>query len=68
MNSPIEIMLFINYSLIKKEYLVLFIFFILALVLTLLIIGASYNLAVQNPELQKSFTRLWKEAWSSNIL
>ena len=53
MNSPIKIMLFINYSLIKKEYLVLFIFLILALALTLLIIGASYNLAVQNPELQK---------------
>ena len=53
MCNPIKIMLFINYSLIKREYLVLFIFLVLALVLTLLIIGASYTMTIQKPELQK---------------
>ena len=53
MNNPIKIMLFINYSLIKKEYLVLFIFLLLALALTLLVIGVSYSLTTQKPELEK---------------
>ena len=46
-------MLFINYSLIKKEYLVIFIFLVIALTLTLLIIVASYSLTIQKPEFQK---------------
>ena len=53
MNSPTKIMLLINYSLIKKEYMVLFIFLVLALILSLIIISASYSLTVQKPELQK---------------
>ena len=53
MNSTAKIMLFINYSLIKKEYTVLFIFLVLALALTLIIISASYSLTIQKPELQK---------------
>ena len=53
MNSPTKIMLFINYSLIKKEYTVLFIFLVFALALTLIIISASYSLTIQKPELQK---------------
>ena len=53
MNSPTKIMLFINYSLIKKEYMVLFVFLVLALILTLIIISASYSLTIQKPELQK---------------
>lgn len=53
MNSLTKTMLFINYSLIKKEYMVLFVFLIITLALTLVIIGISYILTVQKPELQK---------------
>ena len=48
-----ELMLFLNSSLIKKEYLILLIFLLFAIILTVLIIGASYFLARQNPELEK---------------
>jgi len=53
MYNPIELMLFLNCSLIKKEYLILLIFLLFAIILTVLIIGASYFLARQNPELEK---------------
>ena len=53
MNNPIQIMFFLNNSLIKKEYLVLIIFLIFTLILTVLIISASYYLAFQKPELEK---------------
>lgn len=53
MYSQIELMLFLNNSLIKKEYLILLIFILFAIILTVLIIGASYFLARQNPELEK---------------
>lgn len=53
MNNPMNIMLFLDNSLVKKEYSILFIFIIFAIVLTVLIIGASYLLARQNPESEK---------------
>ena len=53
MNYSNNIMLFIENSLIKKEYFILLVFLIFAIVLTVLIIGASYFLAKQNPETEK---------------
>jgi NADH-quinone oxidoreductase subunit A len=46
-------MLLLDNSLIKKEYLILLIFLLFAVILTVLIIGASYFLARQNPESEK---------------
>lgn len=48
-----KIMLFLDNSLIKKEYFVILIYLLLAIVLTVLIIGASYFLARQNPDSEK---------------
>lgn len=48
-----QINLFSNNSLVKLEYSILFIYLIFAIVLTLLIIGASYFLARQNPDPEK---------------
>ena len=48
-----KIMLFLDNSLVKKEYLVILIYVLLAIVLTVLIIGASYFLARQNPDSEK---------------
>ncbi len=48
-----KIMLFLDNSLVKKEYLVILIYIMLAVVLTVLIIGASYFLARQNPDSEK---------------
>jgi NADH:ubiquinone oxidoreductase subunit 3 (subunit A) len=48
-----QIMLLLENSLIKKEYLVLLIFFLLATALAVLIISASYFLSKQKPELEK---------------
>lgn len=53
MKSTMKIMLFLDNSLIKKEYLILLIFLLFAIVLTLIIVGASYLLARQNPESEK---------------
>ena len=53
MKSTMEIMLFLDNSLIKKEYLILLIFLLLAIVLTVVIVGASYLLVRQNPESEK---------------
>jgi NADH-quinone oxidoreductase subunit A len=53
MNNSLEIMLFLDNSLVKKEYLVILIYIVLAIVLTVLIIGASYFLARQNPDSEK---------------
>ena len=41
-------------SLVKKEYAVLLIFLMFAIVLTIVIVGASYLLVRQNPESEKS--------------
>jgi NADH-quinone oxidoreductase subunit A len=53
MNYESGIMLFLDNSLIKKEYFTLLIFLIVAVLLTVLIIGASYFLVQQNPESEK---------------
>ena len=53
MESPIKMMLFLDNSLIKKEYLTLLIFLIFAIILTVVIVGASYLLVRQNPESEK---------------
>jgi NADH-quinone oxidoreductase subunit A len=53
MNHESGIMLFLDNSLIKKEYFTLLIFLIVAVLLTVLIIGASYFLVQQNPESEK---------------
>jgi NADH-quinone oxidoreductase subunit A len=45
--------LFLDNSLIKKEYSIILIFLIFAIILTVLIIGASYFTAKQNPESEK---------------
>lgn len=52
-NIQTKFMFFLDNSLIKKEYLILLIFLILAIILTLIIIGASYFLVKQNPEIEK---------------
>ena len=49
----IQIMLLLENSSIKKEYLVLLIFLLLATALAVLIISASYFLSKQKPELEK---------------
>jgi NADH-quinone oxidoreductase subunit A len=53
MTSQINMMLFLENSLVKKEYLILLIFLVFAILLTVLIIGASFLLARQNPEVEK---------------
>lgn len=44
---------FLIYSLIKEEYYALFIYLILALFITFIIIFSSYFLVKQNPEAEK---------------
>jgi NADH-quinone oxidoreductase subunit A len=53
MINSMKIMMFLDNSLIKKEYAVILIYLLLAIVLTVLIIGASYFLAKQNPDSEK---------------
>lgn len=53
MNYESSVMLFLENSLIKKEYFSLLIFLIIAILLTVVIIGASYFLVRQNPESEK---------------
>jgi NADH-quinone oxidoreductase subunit A len=53
MSDSMKIMLFLDNSLVKKEYLVILMYLLLAIVLTVLIIGASYFLARQNPDSEK---------------
>lgn len=53
MMDSIKLMLFLDNSLVKKEYAILLIFLIFAIFLTVLIIGASYLLAKQNPDAEK---------------
>jgi NADH-quinone oxidoreductase subunit A len=48
-----EMILFLDNSLIKKEYTIILIYLIFAIILTVLIIGASYFTAKQNPESEK---------------
>ena len=53
MNNEIHFMLLLNNSLFKNEYLILLIFLFFSIFLTIIIIGASYFLAKQNPESEK---------------
>ena len=53
MNDQIKLMLLFNNSLTIQEYNILFIFLLFAIILTVLIIGASYFLARQNPDAEK---------------
>lgn len=53
MGNSMKMMLFLDNSLVRKEYLVILIYILLAIVLTVLIIGASYFLARQNPDSEK---------------
>lgn len=53
MHNETKIMMLLDNSLVKKEYLTLIIFLLVAIVLTIIIIGASYFLARQNPESEK---------------
>ena len=53
MTYQMKIMLFLDNSLVIKEYLILLIFLIFAILLTVLIISASFLLAKQNPEAEK---------------
>lgn len=53
MIDPINFKLDLNSSLVKSEYLLVLIFLLFTIFLTVLIIGASYLLAKQNPESEK---------------
>lgn len=53
MTEKIKIMLSIDNSLVKKEYTILLIFLIFAIILTAIIVIASYFLARQNPDVEK---------------
>jgi NADH-quinone oxidoreductase subunit A len=48
-----EMMAFVNNSLVKKDYLIILIYLLFAILLTIVIIGASYFLAKQNPDAEK---------------
>jgi NADH:ubiquinone oxidoreductase subunit 3 (subunit A) len=53
MTNQFTAMLMLENSILQKEYIILFIFLIFAILLTVLIIGASYFLARQIPESEK---------------
>lgn len=53
MEDLIKIMFFLDESSTKEEYLIILIYLIVAIMLTMLIIGASYFLARQNPDSEK---------------
>jgi len=53
MNYQTKIMLFLDNSLVKKEYSILLIFLAIAIVLAVVLIGLSYFLVRQNPESEK---------------
>lgn len=52
-NFDYNMMFFFEDSLIKKEYFVLLTFLVIAILLTIVIIGASYFLVKQNPDPEK---------------
>lgn len=53
MNNQIKLLLLLDNSVVKKDYLILLFFLFIAIFLTFLIIIISYFLAVQNPESEK---------------
>ena len=52
-NFDYNLIFFYEYSLVKKEYFILLVFLIIAILLTIVIIGASYFLVKQNPDPEK---------------
>ena len=52
-NFDYNIMFFLEDSLIKKEYFILLTFLVIAVLLTIVILGASYFLVRQNPDPEK---------------
>jgi NADH-quinone oxidoreductase subunit A len=55
-NSSKNLVLFIDNSLVTKEYLTILIFLVFAILLTIVILCASYFLSKQNPEIEKLST------------
>jgi len=53
MINSVKMMMFLDNSLIKKEYGIILIYLFLAIILTAVILGASYFLAKQNPDSEK---------------
>lgn len=53
MTYSTKLMLFLDNSLIKKEYFIILLYLLVAVLLTIIIIGASYFLAKQNPDSEK---------------
>lgn len=53
MNLETKNMFILENSLVQKEYLILLTFLVIAILLTVVILGASYFLARQNPEPEK---------------
>lgn len=53
MNNQIKLLLILDNSVVKKDYLILLFFLLIAFLLTFLIIIFSYFLAIQNPESEK---------------
>ena len=51
--DKINIVLALENSIVKKDYLSLFLFLLFAIILSLIIMGASYFLVRQNPESEK---------------
>ena len=49
----VKIMLLLDNSLVKSEYLILLVFLIFTVILTVIIVGASFLVARQNPESEK---------------
>lgn len=55
-NSNFNYFLNINESLFKNEYLTILIYLVIAVLLSIIIAGLSYILAIQNPETEKLST------------
>ena len=55
-NIDYEVLFNLEGSLIKSEYLSIFIYLVVAIVLSCVIVGASYLLVIQNPETEKLST------------
>ena len=53
MTNLVDVTIFFNYSLLKTEYSILLLYLFIAIILAILIIGASYFLVRQNPESEK---------------
>ena len=54
--NNLEIIFNLEKSLLKHEYFFIFIYLIVAFILSCVIVGASYLLAIQNPETEKLST------------